>query len=59
MEGLREELEAKRAQLDRLIEARSQAYCSTVLSNEADVQRETKIEELEEEIVRLEKELKS
>jgi len=59
MKGLREELEAKKAHLDRLIKARSQAYCSTVFSNEADVQRETRIEELEEEIGRLEKELKA
>jgi hypothetical protein len=59
MKGLKEQLEAKRVRLDRLVKARSQAYCATVLSNEADVQRETEIEELEEEIASLEKELKA
>ena len=59
MKELKEKLEEKKARLDKLIKSRSTAYCSTVLSNEADVQRETEIEELEDEILRLEKELRS
>ncbi len=50
MEDLKVELEAKKAKLRGLIEARSKANCSTRHSSAADVQRETEIEELEEEI---------
>lgn len=59
MKELKEELEEKKRRLERLLKSRSQAYCSTVLSNETDVQRETKIEELEEEIGRIEEQIRS
>jgi HAMP domain-containing protein len=50
-EGLAE----KKRKLQELLRARSKATCAGVLSSEIDVRRETEIEELEEEIRRLEK----
>ena len=50
-EGI-EELKRRLAELRR---SRSGATCAGVLSSEIDVRRETEIEELEEEISRLEK----
>ncbi|HUV08461.1 MAG TPA: hypothetical protein VMX75_12070 [Spirochaetia bacterium] len=49
-----EELEKKKATLKELIRSRSKANCSSVVSSEADVRRESQIEELEEEIKNLE-----
>jgi hypothetical protein len=40
------------------VRSRSKATCAGVLSSEIDVRRETQIEELEEEIRRLEKKAK-
>ena len=48
------ELEDKKAQLEELIRSRPKANCSTQYSSEIDVRRETRIEELEEEINSLE-----
>ena len=50
-EGLAE----KKRKLQELLRARSKATFAGVLSSEIDVRRETEIEELEEEIRRLEK----
>jgi len=55
---LEEKLRDKVQKLDELIKARSKAYCSSVYSTAEDVSRETRIEELEEEILRIEEELK-
>ena len=59
MKELKEELKKKKVRLQELIKSRSKAYCSTILSSKTDVQRETEIEELEEDIGKLEKKLKS
>jgi hypothetical protein len=48
----------KKRKLQELIRARSSATCAGVLSSEIDVRRETQIEELEEEIRKLEKKAK-
>jgi HAMP domain-containing protein len=48
----------KKRRLEELRRARSKATCAGVLSSEIDVRRETEIEELEEEIRRLEKQAK-
>jgi len=53
-EGLAE----KKRKLQELIRARSKATCAGVLSSEVDVRRETQIEELEEEIRRLQEKAK-
>jgi HAMP domain-containing protein len=50
-----EELAEKKRRLQELLRSRSKATCAGVLSSEIDVRRETEIEELEEEIRRLEK----
>jgi HAMP domain-containing protein len=50
-----EEIAEKKRRLEELRRARSGATCAGVLSSEIDVRRETEIEELEEEIRRLEK----
>lgn len=50
-----EELKEKQRRLQELIRSRSQANCAGTFSNEIDVRRETEIEELEEQIKRLEK----
>jgi len=44
-----------RRKLEELRRARSKATCAGILSSEIDVRRETQIEELEEELRRLEK----
>jgi HAMP domain-containing protein len=59
MAKIDEELKEKRRRLRELVHSRSKATCAGVLSSEIDVRRETEIEELEEEIRRLEKKLKS
>lgn len=49
------DLEDKRRQLQELVSSRSRANCSSSHSSGTDVHREMLIEELEEEIERLEK----
>jgi polyhydroxyalkanoate synthesis regulator phasin len=53
-----EELADKKRRLQELVRSRSKATCAGILSSEIDVRRETQIEELEEEIRRLEKKAK-
>jgi HAMP domain-containing protein len=48
----------KKRRLEELRRARSGATCAGKFSSEIDVRRETEIEELEEEIRRLEKKVK-
>ena len=55
--GLHAELEEKVLRLKALVDSRSKAYCSSINSSEEDVKRETEIDDLEEEIKRIEKEL--
>ena len=50
-----EELAEKKRKLQELLRSRSKATCAGVLSSEIDVRRETEIEQLEEDIRRLEK----
>jgi hypothetical protein len=50
-----EQIAEKRRKLEELRRARSKATCAGVLSSEIDVRRETEIEDLEEELRRLEK----
>jgi hypothetical protein len=57
MPSANNELAEKKRKLQELIRARSKATCSSVVSSEIDVRRETEIEELEEEIQELEKKL--
>jgi hypothetical protein len=57
MSNLREQLEEKVLRLKTLVDARSKAYCSSINSSEEDVKRETEIEELEDDIQRIEKQL--
>ena len=58
MPDIVKELEEKKAKLDELIKHRSQANCAGKYSSSQDVQRETEIEELEETIDKLQKQLK-
>ena len=58
MDNTREELERKKETLRELIRSRSQANCSSTYSSAADVRRESGIEELEEEIERLETQIR-
>ena len=58
MKTSKEELEEKKTKLQKLIMSRPKGYCSTVLSTKEDVQRETEIEDLEDEINTLEKKVK-
>ena len=51
-------LEEKKTRLQRLIKARSKASCSKIVSSETDVHRETEIEDLEEQVRQLERQLK-
>ena len=53
------ELSEKKRQLEELIKSRSKASCSSKNSSKADVDRETLIEELEEEIQDLEKQVQT
>ena len=59
MSDLQNQLDARKRELQELIRSRSKASCSDVVSTEIDVRRETRIEELEEEIQQLQKELES
>jgi HAMP domain-containing protein len=58
MTKIEDELKEKKRKLQELVRSRSQATCAGVYSSEIDVRRETEIEELEEDIRRLEKEIK-
>ena len=49
------ELQEKRRKLNELVKSRSKSNCSATFSSKADVQRETEIEDLEDEIKELEK----
>lgn len=51
-------LDEKKTRLQRLVKARSKASCSKIVSSETDVHRETEIEELEEQVRQMEKQLK-
>ncbi|KKL82755.1 hypothetical protein LCGC14_1981590 [marine sediment metagenome] len=57
MSDLKPQLEEKVLRLKSLVDSRSKAYCSSINSSEEDVKRETEIDDLEEEIKRIEKEL--
>lgn len=59
MPSAKDELLEMKRKLQELIRARSKATCSTVVSTEIDVRRETEIEDLEEQIEELEKQVKS
>jgi hypothetical protein len=59
MPSAKDELAEKKRKLQELIRARSKANCSSVVSTEIDVRRETEIEELEEQIEELEKTVKA
>jgi hypothetical protein len=59
MPNAKEEIAEKKRKLQELIRARSKATCSSVVSTEIDVRRETEIEELEEQIQELEKKIKA
>ena len=55
MPSAKDELLEMKRKLQELIRARSKATCSSVVSTEIDVRRETEIEDLEEQIQELEK----
>lgn len=55
MAKLQDELKEKKRRLQELVRSRSKATCSGIYSSEIDVRRETEIEDLEEEIRKLEK----
>jgi polyhydroxyalkanoate synthesis regulator phasin len=59
MANAKDELAEMKRKLQELIRARSKATCSTVVSTEIDVRRETEIEELEEQIQKLEKKIRA
>jgi polyhydroxyalkanoate synthesis regulator phasin len=59
MPSAKDELLEMKRKLQELIRARSKATCSTVVSTEIDVRRETEIEDLEEQIQQLEKKIKA
>jgi hypothetical protein len=59
MPNVKDELSELKRKLQELIRARSKATCSSVVSTEIDVRRETEIEELEEQIQELEKKIKA
>ena len=58
MPNTKDELAEMKRKLQELIRARSKATCSSVVSTEIDVRRETEIEELEEQIQELENRIK-
>jgi len=58
MEEIQKQLKSKKERLEELIKARSKATCATTYSSKTDVDRETEIEELEDEIKALESKLK-
>ncbi len=55
MSDLKARLEEKALRPKDLVDSRSKAYCSSIISSEEDVKRETEIDDLEEEIKRIEK----
>jgi hypothetical protein len=55
---LKAELEKKVKRLDELVKRRSKAYCATVHSSGSEVKRETEIDELEQDIKRIENEIR-
>jgi polyhydroxyalkanoate synthesis regulator phasin len=57
MEDLKKELENKILRLKELVDSRSKAYCTSVNSSADEVRRETEIDELEQEIKKLEAKL--
>jgi hypothetical protein len=57
MVALNSQLKEKSLRLQELVNSRSKAYCSEINSSAEDVKRETEIDELEEEINQIEKEL--
>jgi len=59
MPSVKDELLEMKRKLQELIRARSKATCSSVVSTEIDVRRETEIEDLEEQIQELEKKIKA
>jgi polyhydroxyalkanoate synthesis regulator phasin len=59
MPNTKDELAEMKRKLQELIRARSKATCSSVVSTEIDVRRETEIEELEEQIQELENRTKA
>jgi hypothetical protein len=59
MPNAKDELAEMKRKLQELIRARSKATCSSVISTEIDVRRETEIEELEEQIRELEQKVKT
>jgi polyhydroxyalkanoate synthesis regulator phasin len=59
MPSEKDELSEMKRKLQELIRARSKATCSSVVSTEIDVRRETEIEDLEEQIQQLEKKFKA
>ena len=59
MPNAKDELTEMKRKLQELIRARSKATCSSVVSSEIDVRRETEIEDLEEQIQQLEKKIRA
>jgi hypothetical protein len=59
MPNTKDELAEMKRKLRELIRARSKATCSSVISTEIDVRRETEIEDLEEQIQEIEKKTKT
>jgi polyhydroxyalkanoate synthesis regulator phasin len=59
MPSEKDELSEMKRKLQELIRARSKATCSSVVSSEIDVRRETEIEDLEEQIQQLEKKIRA
>jgi polyhydroxyalkanoate synthesis regulator phasin len=59
MPNTKDELAEMKRKLRELIRARSKATCSSVISTEIDVRRETEIEDLEEQIQEIEKKIKT
>lgn len=59
MADINTELEENRAKLAQLLDNKSKANCDTRNLTAADIQREEEIEDLEEEIAKLEKNLKA
>lgn len=58
MTELEKELQEKRHVLSELIKSRSEASCSSTHSTSQDVQRETEIEDVEDEIQAIEAKIK-
>ena len=55
MADMSADLEEKKAKLSQLLDSKSKANCDTRNLTAADIQREEEIEDLEEEIAKLEK----